>query len=53
MARAVAAFANSVGCKPKDPKEYQEVAPLMFFPNMNKPAKDSMETKKINPEKFS
>ena len=39
IAKAVEAFTNSDGCKLKIPKLYQDVAPLMFFPNTNKPTK--------------
>lgn len=38
-ASAVIALAISEGCKLKEPIEYHEVAPLIFLPNTNKPAK--------------
>ena len=40
-AKAVAAFVNSLGCKVIPPKSYHEVAPFIFFPNINKPTKES------------
>ena len=40
-ANAVAALANSLGCKLKLPKLYQEVAPDMVLPKTNSPIKES------------
>ena len=42
-ANAVAAFANSLGCKLKFPNPYQEVAPLIFFPKTKRPSNEIRE----------
>lgn len=42
-ANAVATLANSEGCRVKGPILYQAVAPLIFFPNRNNPAKSTID----------
>ena len=44
-AKAVVTLANSEGWSPIPPKVYQDVAPDIFFPKMNKPIKDKIDIK--------
>ena len=52
-ANPVAAFTNSEGCNPNEPKEYQLVCPLISFPKTNNPANDSSPMTYMTLENFS
>jgi hypothetical protein len=52
-ANAVAAFANSEGCKVNPPIAYQHRCPAIVFPATNNPANNTRETPKITLEYFS
>ena len=41
MAKAVAALANSPGCKVAEPMAYHDVAPFMVFPKKRTPTNKS------------